>query len=111
MAKLTSCQLESYSSVTEWISAEDKIINDHAVCDIMIEYSWRKFYVISNLPNINEWQTFVSTFELTEKADTVASTVTCLMFFEAPLHRTCCLAPDATLFIPKKGRGRHLTGD
>jgi len=36
MAKLTSCQLESYPSVTEWISAQDKIINDLAVCDITI---------------------------------------------------------------------------
>jgi len=51
MAKLTSCHLESYLSVTEWISAQDKIINDLAVCDITIEDSWRKFYIMSNLPN------------------------------------------------------------
>jgi len=34
MAKLTLWQLESYPSVTEWISAHDKIINDLAICDI-----------------------------------------------------------------------------
>jgi len=34
IAKLTSCQLDSYPSVTEWISAQDKIINDLAICDI-----------------------------------------------------------------------------
>jgi hypothetical protein len=55
MAKLTSCPLKSYSSVTEWISAQDKIINDHAVCDITIEDSWREFYIMSNLPNTEEW--------------------------------------------------------
>jgi len=58
MAKLTSCQFESYPSVTEWISAQDKIINDLAVCDITIEDSWRKFYIMSNLPNTEKWPTF-----------------------------------------------------
>ena len=43
MAKLTARQLESYPSVTEWISAQDRIINDLAICDITIEDSWRKF--------------------------------------------------------------------
>jgi len=55
MAKLTSCQLESYPSVTEWISTQDKIIEDLAVCDITIEDSWRKFYIMSNLPNTEAW--------------------------------------------------------
>jgi hypothetical protein len=39
MAMLTSCQLESCHSVTEWIPAQDKIINDLAICDITIEDS------------------------------------------------------------------------
>jgi hypothetical protein len=55
MAKLTSCQLESYTSLTEWIASQDKIINDLGVCDITIEDSWRKFYIMSNLPNTEEW--------------------------------------------------------
>jgi len=55
IAKLTSCHLESDPSVTQWISAQDKIINNHAVCDITIEDSWRKFYIMSNLPNTEEW--------------------------------------------------------
>jgi len=107
MAKLTSCQPESYPSVTEWISAQDKIINDLAVCDITIEDSWRKFYIMSNLPNTEEWRTFASTLELTEKADTVASIVTHLLSFEARLRRARGLAPDAALFVTKKGRGRY----
>jgi hypothetical protein len=111
MAKLTSCQLESYPSVTEWISAQDKIINDLAVCDITIEDSWRKFYIMSNLPNTEEWRTFASTLELTEKADTVASIVTHLLSFEARLRRARGLAPDAALYITKKGRGRHSKGN
>jgi len=107
MAKLTSCQLESYPSVTEWISTQDKIINDLAVCDITIEDSWRKFYIMSNLPNTEEWRTFASTLELTEKADTVVSIVTHLLSFEARLRRARGLAADAALFVTKKGRGRY----
>ena len=87
IAKLTSCQLESYPSITEWISAQDKIINNLAVCDITIEDTWREFYIISNLPNNEEWRPFASTLELTEKAGTVASIVTHLLSFEARLRR------------------------
>jgi len=111
MAKLTSCQLQSYPSVTEWISAEDNIINDLAIRDIMIEDSWSEFNIMSNLPNAEEWRTFASTLELTEKADTVASIVTHLLSFEAHLRRARGLAPDAALFITKKGRGRHSKGE
>jgi len=95
MAKLTSCQLESYPSVTEWISAQDNIINDLAVCDITIEDSWRIFYIMSNLPNTEEWPTFASTLEITEKAYTVASIITHLLSFEARPRRARGLAPDA----------------
>ena len=55
IAKLTSWQLESYTSVTKWISAQDNIINDLSVCDITIEDCWMKFYIMSNLPNTEEW--------------------------------------------------------
>jgi hypothetical protein len=61
---------------------------------------------MSNLRNTKEWRTFASTLELTEKADTVASIVTHLLSFEARLRRARGLAPDAALFITKKGRGR-----
>jgi hypothetical protein len=111
MAKLTSCQLESYPSVNECISAQDKIINDLAICDITIEDSWRKFYILSNLLNTEQWRTFASTHELTEKPDTVASIVTHLMSVEARLRRPSGLAPDTALFITKKGRGRHSKGE
>jgi hypothetical protein len=95
MAKLTSCQLELYPSVTEWISAQDKMINDLAICDITIEDSWRKFYSMSNLPNTEESRTCASTLELTEKADTVASIVTHLLSFVACLRRVRSLVPAA----------------
>jgi hypothetical protein len=111
MAKLTLCQLESYPTGTEWIAAQHKIINDLAICNITIEDSWRKFYIMSNLPNTEEWRTFASTLELTEKADTVASIVTHLLSFEAHLHRACGHAPDAALFLMKKGRGRNWKGN
>jgi hypothetical protein len=111
MAKLTSCQLESYPSLTEWISAQDKIITDRAVCDITIEDSWRKFCIMSNLPNTEEWRTFASTLELTETADTVASIVSHILSFEARLRRSRGLAPDPVLCITKEGRGRHSKGE
>ncbi|KAF8244891.1 hypothetical protein K440DRAFT_646762 [Wilcoxina mikolae CBS 423.85] len=34
MAKLAACKLESYSSVTEWITAQEKYINDLAICGV-----------------------------------------------------------------------------
>ena len=111
MAKLTSCQLQSYPSVTEWISAQDKIINDLSVCNITIEDSWSKFYILSNLPNTEEWRIFASTLGLTEKTDTVASIVTHLLSFEVRLRRARGLAPDAALFVTKNGRGRNWKGN
>jgi len=111
MAKLTSCQLESYPSVADWISAQDKITNDLAVCDIMVEDSWREFYIMSNHPNTEEWRTFASKLEPTEKADTVASIVTHLLSFDACLHRARGLAPGPALLLRKKGRGRHWKGE
>jgi len=107
MAKLTSCQIESYPSVTEWISAQDKIINDLAICDITTEDCWKKLYITPNIPNTEEWRTFASTLGVTEKADTVANIVTHLLSFEASLRRARGLAPDAALFVTEKGRGRY----
>jgi hypothetical protein len=107
MAKLTSCQLESPPSVTELVSVQNNTINNLAVCNITIEASWRKFYIMSNLPNTEEWRTFASTFELTKKADTVARIITHLLFFEARLIRACGLVSDAALFVMKKCQGPY----
>jgi hypothetical protein len=107
MAKLTSCQLESYTSVTEWISAQENIINDVAICDITIEDSWREFHIMFNVPKTKEWRVFALTLDLTERADTVASIVAHLLSFEANLRRARGLAPDVTLVVTKKGRARH----
>ena len=46
MAKLTDCKLEQYPSISEWITAQEKIINDLAICDITIDDAWRKFYIL-----------------------------------------------------------------
>jgi hypothetical protein len=66
---------------------------------------------MSNLPKSEEWGTFASTLELTEKADTVASIVTHLLSFEGRLRRARGLAPDSAIFITKKGRRRHSKGE
>jgi hypothetical protein len=105
MAKLTSCILESYPAVTESISARDTRINDPAIRDITIEDSGRSFFIMSNLPNTEEWQTFSSTLDPTEKAETVKSIVTHLLSFKARFRMACGLAPDAALNLPKKDRG------
>jgi hypothetical protein len=93
------------------MSAQDKILNELAVCDITIEDSWRKFYIMSNLPNTKEWRTFAFTLQLTDKLDRVASIVSHLLYFEAPLRSARGLAADAALFITKKGRRRHSKGE
>jgi len=66
---------------------------------------------MSNLLNTEEWRTFASTLGLTEKADTVASIVTHLLSFEARLRRASGLAPDAALFVTKKGPGQNWKGN
>lgn len=76
MAKQAACKLESYSSVTEWITAQEKYINDLAICGVKTEDEWRKFYIFSNLLNSEEWRNFSSALELTDKADTISSIVT-----------------------------------
>jgi len=110
MAKLTDCKLELYPSISEWITGREKIIDDLAICDITIDDVWRKFYILSNLPNNDERRSFVLTLKLTEKADTVANITSYLLSFEATLHRAKGLSPDAALFITKKGHGRTSKG-
>jgi hypothetical protein len=105
MAKLAACKLESYSSVTEWTTAQEKYINDLTICGVKTEDEWRKFYIFSNLPNTEEWRNFSSALELTDKADTISSIVTHLTAFEAKLRRARGLAPETALFVSKRGRG------
>jgi hypothetical protein len=50
MAKLTDCKLEQYPSISEWMTAQEKIINDLAICDITIDDAWRKIYILSKPP-------------------------------------------------------------
>jgi hypothetical protein len=109
MAKLTTCKHISYPSVTEWITAQEKIINDLAICDIKVEDRWRRFYLLLNLPNTDKWRTHTSTLKLTGKANTVTDIISHLLSFEASLRQARGLAPDAALFVSTKGRGRKGT--
>jgi hypothetical protein len=106
MAKLTDCKLELFPYISEWMTAQEKIINDLAICDITIDDALRKFYIVSNLANNDEWRNFVSMLELTEKADTVANITSHLLSFEATIHRAKGVSPDAALFVMTKGRSR-----
>jgi len=105
MTKLTDCKLEQYRSISEWITAQQKVINDLAISDIAIDDVWQKFYILSNLPNNDEWRKFVSTLKLTEKADKVANITSHLQLFEATRCSTKGLSPDTALFVMKKGHG------
>jgi len=111
MAKLTNWKLQLYPSISEWITAQEKILHDLAICDITIDDAWGKFYILSNLPNNEEGRTFLSTLELTEKADTVANITSNLLSFEATLRIGNGLSPYAGLFVMKKGCGRTSKGD
>jgi hypothetical protein len=106
LAKLASCRLESYSTVAEWQATQESIIRDLATCEIEVNKTWRKFYITSYLPDTHEWTSFLSTLELTGKAETPAEIITHLLVFEAKLRRARGLTPDAALFISKKGRAK-----
>jgi len=107
LEKLVLCNLESYSSVAEWISAQDAIIGDLAICDVTIDDNLRKFYILSNLPKSDEWKMFKTSLELSGKADTTANIITHLQSFEVTLRRDSGIDSDSALFVTKKGRGRQ----
>jgi len=88
------------------ITEQEKIIKDLAICDITIDDAWRKFYIVTNLPNNDIWQNIVSTLKLTDKADTVAYISANQLSFEVKLCTEKCLAPVATLFVTNMGRGQ-----
>jgi len=105
LEKLVLFNLESYSSVAEWISAQDAIIGDLAICDVTIDDDLRKFYILSNLPKSDEWKMFKTSLQLSGKADTTANIITDLQSFEVTLRRDSGIDPDSALFVTKKGRG------
>jgi hypothetical protein len=107
LEKLASCKLEDHSSVREWISTQDAIIRDLAICDIIVEEKMKKFYILSNIPKSDDWRSFKISLQLSGKADTAADIITHLETFEVTLRRDKGIAPDSALFVSKKGRGRH----
>jgi hypothetical protein len=112
--KLATCKLEDYPSVNEWIAAQEKIINDLAICGISVTDEWRVFYIMSNLPTSPEWLGFTTSMNISGKADTPGSIITQLQVFEANLRRQKGIAPDAALFVTRKqrdqARGRRGPG-
>jgi transposase InsO family protein len=106
MQKLATCKLEDYASVSEWVTAQDKIIANLSICDIKVTDEWRVFYLLSNLPNSPEWLNFVTSLEVTDKAKSPNDVITALEFFEAKLRRQKGIAPDAALFVTRKQKNR-----
>jgi len=104
IAKLTDCKLNP--SVSESITVQEKIFNVLAICDITIDNTWQKFYILSNLPNDDEWRNFDSTHELNKRGDTVGNITSHLLSFEATLRRGPGVTPDTGLFLTKNVRGQ-----
>jgi transposase InsO family protein len=104
--KLATCKLEDYPSVNEWIAAQEKIINDLAICGISVTDEWRVFYIMSNLPTSPEWLGFTTSMNISGKADTPSSIITQLQAFEANLRRQKGLSPGAALFVTRKQRNQ-----
>jgi len=107
LKKLVLCNLESYSSVAECISAQDALIGDLGICDVMIDDNLRKFYILSNLPKSDDWKMFKTSLEISGEADTTANIITHLQSFEVTLRRDCGINPDSALFVTKKGHGQQ----
>jgi hypothetical protein len=74
--KLATCKLEDFSSVTEWIAAQDKIINDLAICGITVMDNWRSFYLMSNLPTSPVWLGFTTSMNVSGKANDPSEIIT-----------------------------------
>jgi len=84
--KLVLCNLESYSSVVEWMSAQDAIIGDLAFCDVKTDDNLERFYILWTVPKSDEWKMFKTSLELSGKADTAASIIMHLQSFEVSLR-------------------------
>ena len=67
MLELAQCKLEQYSSVTEWMSAQSKILNDLSVCDLPVDDKWRVHYIMDNIPRTAEWANYAQKLELTDQ--------------------------------------------
>jgi hypothetical protein len=110
-AKLAACKLEDFPSVTEWIAAQDKIINDLAICGIEVTDNWRSFYLMSNLPTSPEWLGFTTSMNVSGKAKDPSEIITELLAFEARLRRQKGLSPEAALFVTRKQRNQARQGN
>jgi len=95
MGKVTDCKLELYPSISAWMTAPEKIINDLEICNITVDYAWWRICILSNLPNHDEWRNFVSMIEVTGQVDTVAIITSHPLSFEATPRRAKGLTPDA----------------
>jgi hypothetical protein len=54
MQKLATCKLEDYASVSEWVTAQDKVMANLSICGIKVTDEWHVFYLRSNLPQSPE---------------------------------------------------------
>jgi len=102
MLELAQCKLEQYSSVTERMAAQSKILNDLSVRDFPVDDKWRVHYIMDNLPKTAEWTNYAETLELTGQTKDSGTLITHLLMFETKLKRDRGLSPGDALFVTRR---------
>jgi hypothetical protein len=103
--ELAQCKLEQYSSVTEWMAAQSKIINDISVCD-----KWRVHFILDNLPKTAEWTNYAQMLELTGQTTDSGILIKHLLRFETKLKRDRGLSPENALFSTRRQKNGKKYG-
>jgi hypothetical protein len=111
---LDNCQLTDYPSITEWLSAQDKIIGDLSICGIKIQGEHRCHYITKNLPKGADWGPFLTALEISndssEKSQSIADLRKNLLTYEACLRREKGIEPGAALYVTRKNRKQPSAG-
>jgi len=112
MLELAQCKLEQYPSVTEWMSAQSKILNDLSVCDFPVDDKWRVHYIMDNLPKTAEWTNYAQTLELTGQTNDSGTLIAHLLTFETKLKRNRGLSQEDALFVTRRQKnGKNRSKD
>jgi hypothetical protein len=105
MLLLAQCKLEDYPSITEWSSAQKKLIDDLQTCGITVDKPWRvHYYILENLPKSTEWTNFKQMLTMTGKTESTTELLSHLLTFEAQLKREKGLPSDSALFVTRRQR-------
>jgi hypothetical protein len=99
MLVLAQCKLADYPSITEWSSAQKKLIDDLQTCGIAVDRPWRVHYILENLPKSTEWTNIKQMLTVTGNTESTTKLLSHLLTFEAYLKRVKGLPSDSALFV------------